>query len=343
MKAAVFKGINILSVEDVKKPAVPEGGLLLKVQATGICGTDVRIFRGRKMVTPPRIIGHEFSGIVASVSDRTGGLKEGDRVVVEAIIPCGTCYACRRGEANICVSRKTLGYELDGGFAEYVAIPAEAVSAGCVIKLPDNVSFAEAAACEPAAACINGRNKISSNLRESILISGDGPVGLIHMELAKALGFKKVLMAGTDNEKLSLAKRLGADAVLNVREDNLAPFIKSVCGEDGVDCVIVANNNRGSLEECIQLLRKGGEVVIFAGYKSEEAIEINLNLIHYREIKIKGSSGHSKIHMKEAVDLVSNGSLDLKSLITHELKPEQIVEGIKMKEELVGIKHIIKF
>ncbi len=343
MKAAIFKGINVISVEEIEMPSLPEGGLLLKVKAAGICGTDVRIYRGRKMVTPPKIIGHEFAGEIVEVSDSANGYAKGDRVVVEAIIPCGKCYACRRDEKNICIRRQTLGYEYNGGFAEYVAIPGEAVEADCVIKIPDSLSFEEAAACEPAAACINGNSKIDSKLRESLLVAGDGPVGLIHTQLGKISGFKKVILAGTDDEKLALGKELGADEVVNIKNDDLAEFIKMNVGEEGIECAIVANNNKNSLEECIPLLKKGGEVVIFAGYKGEESVEVNLNFIHYREIQIKGSSGHSAREMKRAVELLGSGKLTLQKLITHKLHIDHIVEGIEMKESLIGVKHVVTF
>ena len=334
---------NVISVEDMETPFLPEGGILLKVKAAGICGTDVRIFRGRKMVTPPKIIGHEFAGEIAEISDSVGGYTIGDRVVVEAIIPCGECYACRRGERNICTGRQTLGYEYNGGFAEYVAVPEQAVSAGCVIKIPESVSFDAAAVCEPAAACINGNSKIDKKLRESLLIAGDGPVGLIHTQLGKICGFKRVILAGTDDEKLEIGRELGADAVINVRKEDLSSFIKKSVDEEGVECVIVANNNKSSLEECIPLLKKGGEVVIFAGYKSEESVEVNLNFIHYREIKIKGSSGHSAKDMKKAVELLESGKLNLERLITHKFGVDDIVKGIDMKENLIGIKHVVIF
>lgn len=343
MRAAIFKGVNVISIEDIEAPLLPEGGILLKVKAAGICGTDVRIFRGRKMVTPPKIIGHEFSGEITEVSDSANGYSVGDRVVVEAIIPCGECYACKRGEKNICTGRQTLGYEYNGGFAEYVAVPEQAVSAGCVIKIPESVSFEEAAACEPAAACINGNAKIDGNLRESLLVAGDGPVGLIHTQLGKICGFKKIILAGTDDEKLQIGRELGADAVVNVKNGDLASFIKGNIDEEGIECVVAANNNRNSLEECIPLLKKGGEIIIFAGYKGEETVEINLNLIHYREIKIKGSSGHSAKDMKRAVELLESGELNLKRLITHRFSADDIVKGIEMKESLVGIKHIVTF
>ncbi|RMF95085.1 MAG: threonine dehydrogenase [Candidatus Schekmanbacteria bacterium] len=343
MKAAIFKGVNIISLEEITPPSLPEKGIIIKVKAAGICGTDVRIYRGKKMVTPPKIIGHEFAGEIVEVANDLQGFSIGDRVLVEAIIPCGNCYACRRGEMNICTGRQTLGYEYNGGFAEFVAIPKEAISAGCVIKIPDSVSYEEAAVCEPAAACINGNSKIDDKLRESLLVAGDGPVGLIHTQLGKIRGFEKVILAGTDDEKLKIGKELGADETVNVNDESLSSFIKEKIDEEGIECVVIANNNKSSLDECLPLLKKGGEAIIFAGYKNDESIEINLNFIHYKEIKIKGSSGHSVKEMKKAVELLEKGKLNLQKIITHRLNIDDVVKGIQMKENLVGIKHIITF
>ena len=181
MKAAVFLSPSHIELQEVKRPKIGPGEVLIKVKAAGICGTDARILKGSKKIPAPRIIGHEFAGEIQEVGEENEEWKPGDRVTVEPIIACGKCYCCLRGRFNICLTRPTIGYEYDGAFAEFVRIPSEAVDRGNLIRLPDDVSFEDAAFAEPLSACIQGNERARIRKGDRVWIMGDGPIGLTHV------------------------------------------------------------------------------------------------------------------------------------------------------------------
>ena len=341
MKAAVFLGPKIIEIQEREKPSIKDDELLVKVRVAGICGTDVKIFNGGKKVEVPKIIGHEFSGEVFEVGSRVKNFISGDRVAVEPIIPCGLCYSCKSERFNLCLSRPTIGYEYDGGFAEYVRIPSSAIKAGNVVKLPANVSFEEGALAEPAAACINGNRKLRNRTDETLWIIGDGPIGLIHVQLAKNIGFKKIILSGEDEKKLFLGKEFGASFVINIRKVDAEKSILELTDGNGVDQIIIAVNNIKVVSQALSLLKKGGLLILFAGFSPDPKVTMDLNLIHYREISIIGSSGHSARDLKEVIGLMKNKKLDLMPLISDRLSLEDLSKGINFKEEKKGIKQVI--
>lgn len=343
MKAAVFLGKKSIEIQDRKIPSINNDEILIKVAAAGICGTDVKIYNGEKKVETPKIIGHEFSGVVFETGKNVRGFSSGERVAVEPIIPCGSCYSCTSGRLNLCLSRPTIGYEFDGAFAEYVRIPESALKAGNVVKLPEEVSFEEGAFAEPIAACINGNKKLRQEKGSVLWIIGDGPIGLIHIQLSKLIGIEKIILSGTDDEKLLTGKKIGADCTINVLKENVKEKILDITRGEGVNQVIIGANSVKIVNETLSLIKKGGVMIIFAGFSPDSKTTIDLNTIHYREISILGSSGHSVRELQEAIDLMRNKKLNVKSLITHKLTLDEVEKGIKLKEEQKGIKHIINF
>ena len=342
MRAAVFLGPKVIEIQEREKPYIKDDELLVKVKAAGICGTDVKIFNGEKKIEVPKIIGHEFSGEVFEVGNRVKDFVSGDRVAVEPIIPCGSCYSCKSDRFNLCLSRPTIGYEYDGGFADYVRIPSSAIKAGNVIKLSAEVSFEEGALAEPAAACINGNRKLRKQTDEILWIIGDGPIGLIHVQLAKNIGFKKIILSGENEAKLFLGKEFGARFVINIRKENVEKSLLELTDGNGVDQIIIAVNNIKVVIQALPLLKKGGLLILFAGFSPDSKVIMDLNLIHYREISIIGSSGHSARDLKEAVDLMKNKKLNLMPLITQRFALDEITSGINLKKEQKGIKQIIE-
>ncbi|OGL42582.1 MAG: hypothetical protein A2W05_02565 [Candidatus Schekmanbacteria bacterium RBG_16_38_10] len=341
MKAAVFLAPKSIEIQDRNIPSINNDEILVKVVASGICGTDVKIYNGGKKVETPKIIGHEFSGVVFETGKNVKGLSCGDRVAVEPIIPCGSCYSCRGGRLNLCLSRPTIGYEYDGAFAEYVRIPATAIKAGNVVKLPEEVSFEEGALAEPVAACINGNKKLRQEKGSMLWIIGDGPIGLIHIQLSKLIGIEKIILSGTDDEKLLTGRNLGADYTINVLKEDVKEKISDITKGEGVSQVIIGANSVKTVTEAISLIKKGGVLIIFAGFSPDSKTTIDLNTVHYREISILGSSGHSVKELREAIFLMRDKKLNVNPLITHRFSIDEVVEGIKLKEEQKGIKHII--
>ncbi len=342
MKAARFTGPDMIEIAEVPSPECGRDEIILEVQRAGICGTDLRIFRGRKEVAPPVTLGHEFSGTIVETGSDVTGLSNGMRVTVEPIIPCGTCYCCRTERENICLTRPTIGYQYDGGFAEYVRIPAKAIEMGNVIPIPEDLDFDLACYAEPLAACINGAKKLSIREGERVWVIGDGPIGLTHLQLASFHGAEQVFLSGTRDDRLSVGDEFGAAGTLNVTSsDDPVQWAEEKSGGDGMDVAILAANAPGAVSEAIASLRKGGRLLLFAGYPPGTELPFDLAAIHYGEYQVLGSSGHSARDMRKAVELMSDGQFNARPLITHHFPVESICAGLEMKENFVGLKHVI--
>jgi len=342
MKAARFLGPNRLEIVECPEPVCGRGEVILEVHRAGICGTDLRIYRGKKTVKPPVILGHEFSGTIVEVGPGLEGIAAGTRATVEPIIPCGTCYCCRMGRENICLTRPTIGYEYDGGFAEFVRIPAEAIRAGNLVPFPDSLDFDAACYAEPLAACINGIRKLALRGTERVWVVGDGPIGLTHVQLVRADGVEEIFLTGTRDERLEVGLGLGARETFNVTQGgDPAGWIHERTGGEGVDIVILAANVLKAVGEALAGLRKGGQILLFAGYPTGTQWPFDLSAIHYREYQILGASGHAARDIRQAVDLMAGGRIDIRPLITHRLPLDRIHDGLEMKEKFVGLKHII--
>jgi L-iditol 2-dehydrogenase len=342
MKAARFLGPDRIEIKDVPEPDCQPGEIVVEVHRAGICGTDLRIYRGKKEVNPPVTLGHEFSGTISEVGSELGDLSTGMQVTIEPIIPCGTCYCCKSGRENICLTRPTIGYQFDGGFAEYVRIPGKAIEMGNVIPFTDELSFDSACYAEPLAACINGTEKLSLGGNDRVWIVGDGPIGLTHIQLASSSGVDEIFLSGTSNERLTTGSRLGARETLEVTVDiDPSQWILDKTKGEGVDAAIVATNVPSVVSEAVRSLRKGGRILLFAGYPAETGRTFDLSEIHYREYQIFGASGHAARDVRKAIELMASGQFDAQPLITHHIPLESICEGLEMKENFIGLKHVV--
>ena len=195
MKAVILNGPNNFDVTELPKPEIGDGDILLEMKKAAICGTDMRILAGTKTkgVRYPSVIGHEMCGVIAEVGKDVKGYEVGEKVSIANVIPCGSCPACLAGRENACMNRKAIGYEFDGGFEEYIRIPEIAIKSGNVVKLPEDVSFTAGALIEPLACCIRGLKNAGTGFNDTVLIVGAGPIGLMHMQLAKIAGAKELI------------------------------------------------------------------------------------------------------------------------------------------------------
>jgi L-iditol 2-dehydrogenase len=341
MTAAVFFAPHDLRLEEVDIPIAGPGEVVVRVRAAGICGTDVRIYNGAKKVKAPVIIGHEFAGEITQVGADENGFQVGDRVVVEPLIPCGRCPLCLLGRRNICIQRPTIGYEYDGAFAPYVRIPASGVASGNIIRISDRLSFEDAAIAEPVAACMNGIDRCNFDIGSTALILGGGPIGLIHLQLAKAAGALRVFLSEPDKERRQIALALGAEEVFDPTKDDVVNKIKSLTNGLGTDVSIVASGAPAAIETGMASLRKGGTLNLFAGSPPNSLVNFDPNKIHYGEITITGSSGHTAYQMQRAVRAIENSTVNAKMLITHKFLLSEISKALQAKQELTGLKHII--
>ncbi|MBC7190709.1 zinc-binding dehydrogenase, partial [Candidatus Aerophobetes bacterium] len=238
MKAVVKfeKGHGNVEVREVEEPRVGEGEVKIEVKAAGICGTDIHIYHDRFKNNPPVILGHEFCGVVREVGKNVTEFKEGDRVTSEtAGWVCGKCFYCRTGNYNLCPERKGIGYMLNGAFTRFCVVRKEIVH-----RLPDNVDFISGALCEPLSCAVHGIiEETGIETGDVVLVIGPGPIGLLSVQIAKTEG-GKVIVTGlsVDEERLSLAKELGADFVVNVEKDNVEKLVRDLTDGYGADVVL---------------------------------------------------------------------------------------------------------
>jgi L-iditol 2-dehydrogenase len=395
MNAAVFYSPNNLSVQEIQFPTDldEKGSIMLKVNACAVCGYDVRVFRnGHSKVTPPIILGHEFCGeilkaatpINATTTTTTTSndniiIKEGSRVAVCPVIPCLNCRYCYNKQYNLCINLKEIGSTVNGGFAEYVKIPKNVIQIGGLVSVPDNLSNEEAALLEPLACCLNAFSHIgqiittttNKNKKDKgrerrersqsvVVIIGDGPIGLLHLQLSKLYGAAKTIVVGKVSARIQKAKSMGADEVIFADDDSQSSSRKETSDNildftDGIgaNVVIVATSNPAALDLAIKIAAKNSIINIFAGMPKENSnsnsnnknknntVLIDPNWLHYNQISITGSFSSTPSMLYEAARLASTKKVDLTKIVTHRYSLSNIEEAILATENYYGLRAVI--
>jgi len=344
MKAAVLKGIENLEMEDISRPTPSPQEILIKVKACSICGTDIRVYHhGHKHMRFPRITGHELSGEVVEIGKRVEGHKLGEKVAIAPAIPCGRCYYCRRGMQSMCVNLTAIGYHYDGGFAEFMVVPEDAVRNGCVNTIPSELSFEEAALAEPLACAINGQQLSQIGLGNTVVVVGAGPLGCIHLQLAKAKGASRTILVELSRERIDFAKKFAfPDVVINPSSENAIQRIKEETEGRGADRIIVSCPSGKAQEESLSMVAPRGIINFFGGLPLDNPfIKFNSNLIHYGEFYVVGTHGSAPYHNELALSLISQEKVRIKELISHRLPLERLEEGLALAESKKGMKIVI--
>ena len=313
MKALLLSEYRRLEIADLPTPAAGAGEVLIRVGACGICGSDVHGYdgsSGRRI--PPIVMGHEAAGRIAAVGTGVTGLAEGDRVTFDSTIYCGACGYCRRGEVNLCDNRQVLGvscgdYSRAGAFAEFVAVPARVV-----YKLPESISFAEAAMLEAVAVAIHGVSLAKVSAETTALVVGAGTIGVLTLQALRAAGCKQVFVSDVDATRLKMAKELGAADVLLADKDVTGQILQRT-GGIGVDVAIEAVGRNETVNAAIASVRKGGTVVLVGNISPE--VTLPLQKVVTRQIRLQGSCA-SAGEYPEAIKLMASGAIRVKPLIT---------------------------
>ena len=340
MKAAVFEGIGKIVYRDVADPTLPPGSLLVKVMACGICGGDVRNFQyGLKDGVTGQIMGHEIAGEVIGTDAEF--FDAGERVALAPDVSCGNCYYCKRGLVNLCLSHKMLGTHYPGGFAQLLAVPKEILERGFIERIPKNMPFAYAAFAETAAAVIACQKRLGIGLGDRIAIIGDGPVGCLHTEVARAGGVEKIALIGMD--KLALAEAFAPDHLLdNRRPETVIQAVRDMTEGIGADAVIVAVPSVKPLGQALSMVRKRGTVVIYGGVpKTDEIAAVNANHIHYNEISITGAFSYPRTGLADALSAIAAGKIHPERYIGSPIPLSDVLKGMKMIMEGQALKIIL--
>jgi len=325
MKAVRLYGAKDLRVEEVKKPRISENEILMRVRAATICASDIRSYNyGDGRMRPPRILGHEIAGDIQEIGPNVKGYDPGMRITLNPNIFCGRCAFCVTGRHQLCDERRALGFDVDGGFAEYVVIPSESVRTGVICEIPDNISYEEAALIEPISCCLHAQTLVKVGAGDTVTVIGAGPMGIMHTVMAKALGASRLIVSEISEQRLQTAVNFGADVTVNPAKEDLASRVFEATGRHGSDVVIVAVGSRSAMEQALTLLSKGGRVCFFAGLqKGKESVRINANIIHYRETVVTGAFASTPYEFHQTVRLAASGKLlNMKPIVTHRFRLE---------------------
>jgi L-iditol 2-dehydrogenase len=328
MRAAVYRGPGDLRVEDVPIPEPSSGEMLVRVEACGICGTDIKKIQ-KGLLPPPRIFGHEIAGTVARPAGR---FREGDRVVLHHHIPCGQCFYCARRTYAQCEGYKrngtTAGFEpAGGGFAEYVKALPWIVERGA-IAVPEGVSAEEACFVEPVNTCLKAVERAGLERGQSVLVVGQGPIGLILTQLCRRAG-AEVLASDTLADRLALSRALGATATLDAGGD-VAREVRGLTDGRGADCVIMAALGPSPFRQAIDSARPGGRIIVFAATSPGERVELDVGALCAAEKEIITSYSASVDVQDRAAQLVFGREVRVRELISHRLPLEQAARGVEL-------------
>lgn len=373
MHAAIFQGPNNITVEEIKfsnscyiNKKINQKEIILKVNTCAVCGYDARVFKsGHPKVRPPIILGHEICAETLRRITIPNGkiIKAGTRIAICPIIPCLKCQYCINKQYNLCINLKEIGSTVNGGFAEYIKIPKEILRIGGLVPVPDILSDEEAALLEPLSCCLNSLSHIIADPitrrrkgggvvdeNTTLVIIGDGPMGILHLQLSKKLlGIRTIIVVGKIPKRIQKAKSLGADAVVFAKDDH-PNDIKSTAediyqvtdGIGGANLVVVATSNPRALDLAMKVAGKNCKINIFAGMPKGKKILLDPNWIHYNQISITGSFSSTPLLLQEAAMLASNRRIiDLRKIISHVYKLDKIHEALLATEKYHGLRVVI--
>ncbi|THF82251.1 alcohol dehydrogenase catalytic domain-containing protein [Cohnella fermenti] len=342
MRAAVLEKLGHMALSDVAMPEVDNDSILMKVEAVGICGSDIRIYRhGNSRVQLPQVLGHEAAGRIVAVGAHVTRFKVGDRISLGADVPCGECLFCEAGIGNNCQTNYAMGYQFAGSFAEYVLLNKMMVNYGPIHRIADGIGYEEAALAEPLACVLNGLELSQVKLGDTVVVIGAGPIGMMLVEVAKKMG-AAVLLVNRSRQRLEMARHLEASAYICSSEENAVERVLEETDGLGAEVVITCNPSPESQIDAIHMARNRARVNFFGGLpKDRSLVTLDTNLIHYKELFVHGAHGSLPRHHRQAVHLINSGLIDMKKFITHRYPLEQIEEAIRTAESHAGLRVII--
>jgi L-iditol 2-dehydrogenase len=332
MRAARFHAPGDIRLEDVPAPAAGPGDVVIRVRNCSTCGTDVKISRhGHHHIVPPRTMGHEIAGEIVEVGDGVDGWSVGDRVQVIAAVPCGVCTDCRQGRMTVCPHQTSMGYHYDGGFAQLCRVPAQVLAVDGLHRIPDGIGFDEASVAEPLACVINGQELARVGTGDNVVVLGAGPVGCLHVRLARANGAARVVLVELNRERLAQAAAVvGPDAAVCSADDDPIEAILSLTDGRGVDVAVTATAAGAAQEQALRMLARRGRLSLFGGLpKDRPTITLDSNLVHYRELTLVGANGSRPEHNARALDHIASGTVPVLDLITHRIPLDNVLDGLE--------------
>lgn len=336
MKAIVKEGPGPgFVLREVPKPQAQTGTVIVQVKAVGICGTDIPIFEGIRPVPYPLIPGHEFAGVISEVGPEVRGWQVGDRVAVGLVIGCGRCPYCRQGEESLCDNIQEIGIHIDGAYAEYVRVPWQ-----CLHHLPDNVSFIQGATVDALASSYRGLRRAAIGPEDRVVIFGPGPIGLYALQAIRARGAKQVIVVGRGGQRLEVAAALGADALVNTRQEDPAEAVARLTAGQMATVVLEATGNPAALSAVVGTAAKGARVVLLGIFHGEATIDPG-PLVR-RELRLEGSFCYNWTDYEASLQLIQRGVVRPDAVVTHVLPLEEMERALELLKTRRAIKIILE-
>jgi L-iditol 2-dehydrogenase len=332
MRAVIYKAPGDVEVMDIERPVPGEGDVLLKVSSNTICGTDLRIAKGikRKGVVAPRVLGHEVAGEVVQLGANVTGFAVGDTVGLSPTFSCGSCTECQRALFHLCRNAKVLGHQTDGGLAEFLLVPSQAVRDGVLVPYSVTADPVAISLAEPLSCIIHGQRFLDISFGDVVLVIGGGAIGLMHARLAKLAGASTVILSEPVEFRRTIAAEFGADVTVDPTTEDLAQIVSDRTNGDGADVVIVCIGVPALVNDALTLARKHARVSLFAGFPTDELTAIDSNLIHYKELTIVGSSNSTIVDYQQAIGLIESGAINTARLVTHRFTVDQYEDAVDM-------------
>ena len=346
MRVALLSPTKGLRVGSAEKPEIAPGDVLLQTKAALICGTDVRILRhGHQAIGAgtERILGHEISGVIARVGQDVEQLKEGMRVAVAPNMGCGQCDLCVSGNTHLCRAYRALGIHIDGGFAEYVRIPAAAVRQGNVVEIGARTTFAEAALAEPLSCAYNGFERCAIGPGDKVLVVGAGPIGLMHAKLARLGGAAEVYISDLNADRLKRCHQMD-ESWVPLPADEAASRITELTAGKGVDVCITACPSSQAQVQALELAAINARVLFFGGLpKDQSIVPLDTNLIHYKQLVVTGTTRASITQFRKVLSLIEHGTLCVKEFVTETFDIANIRKAFAHTTQGSGLRCMIAF
>jgi L-iditol 2-dehydrogenase len=322
-----------VSLREVSQPEFSPYEVLIRVRAVGICGSDVRIYNEVKAGRKKIIIGHELSGEVADFGEKVHSFKKGDRVATSICIGCAICRYCRKGYFNLCDKLEEIGVTIDGGMAEYVSVPARNIH-----RVPEPVSFEEATLADPLACSIRGLEMVAIQKDSWVTVLGPGTIGLLALQIAKRVLRAKVIVTGTREDRLSLARQFGADYVINVNQEDPVKFILEKA-DGGADFSFEASGSVQALENAFFSTKRNGSIVALTVHKQ---VQINMEPVIRNELKVFGSICYNYKEFDQALELIAKRKVDLELFTQHTFPLKEYQKAFAFAMSRQGVKAILK-
>jgi L-iditol 2-dehydrogenase len=328
MLAAVYYNNHDVRIQELPVPDIGEDEVLLKVMASGICGSDV--IEWYRVPKAPRVLGHEATGVISKVGGKVKSVKVGDRVFVSHHVPCNQCRHCQRGHHTACHTLHTTNYH-PGGFAQYIRVPKINVDFG-IYKLPDDMSFEEGTFIEPLACVSRGQRLSNLQKDDTLLVIGSGISGILHVQLAKFKGVKNIVVADINPYRLELAKKFGAHHALDAKA-NLPEKLKEVNEGRLADQVIVCTGATSAALTALDCVESGGTILFFAVPDPSVKLPVPINDFWRNEITMRTSYGAAPVDLEDSLKVLATGRLNIKDMITHRLDLREAQEGFRLMAE----------